>query len=208
MMGMGGMDGGFGNMGGGQPPPQDKGKAKGKDDKGPRINASFSSMPATECIGAGRIEGWFATGSLRAESKGFGHVESYCFEGHLFFHLQRSPWLRGISYNQKDPITFEVVEVNGKCEAVKLLTPAQVEELEKTGRLGKESEGMGDGTMPKPQAMIGQRVEGVVKGHYSLVRQQNWGFVSSPEFEGKLFFHLSENPEMLEAEFDRDDVVI
>jgi len=97
--------------------------------------------------------------------------------------------------------------VNGKCEAIKLLTPDQVQELETTGRLAAETEGMGDKNMPKPQTMIGQRVEGVIKGHHLLVKQQNWGFVSSPEFVGKLFFHMSENPEMATIEFDRDDVV-
>ncbi|CAE7405381.1 IFT25 [Symbiodinium natans] len=75
------------------------------------------------CIGAGRVEGWFCTSSFDNEKKGWGHVESYSFEGHLFFHLQRSPSLRGVRYSKRDPVSFEVVEFNGRCEAVKLLLP-------------------------------------------------------------------------------------
>merc|ERR1719161_1778788 len=95
-----------------------------------RVNASYSDVPATECIGAGRIEGWFATDAFMADKRGWGHVQSFCFEGDLFFHLQRSPLLRGIDFQKKDPVTFEVIEVNGRCEAVKLMTPKSQEEIE------------------------------------------------------------------------------
>jgi len=126
-------------------------------------------MPATECIGAGRIEGWFATDAFKAEARGWGHVSSYCFEGDLFFHLQRSPWMRGINFRKKDEVTFEVVEVNGRCEAVKLLTPEQVVELEAKG------EGLSTNpSLPTPKECIGQRVAGNVKSHYMLVPSINF----------------------------------
>lgn len=175
-------------------------KGSGKQE---RINAQFSSMPATECIGAGRLEGWFATPAYIAEGRGWGHVQSYCFEGDLFFHLQRSPWLRGVNFQKKDEVTFEVVEVNGRCEAVKLLLPRQVEELE-----DKKQGGQGtDPSMPAPKDCVGQRVQGYVKSHYLLVRKQNWGFVSSDVFSGQVFWHTTENPDMVDIEFDRDDMV-
>lgn len=176
----------------------DKGKSKGSG----KINAQNSSMPATECIGAGRIEGWFATDAFKAEGRGWGHVASFCYEGDLFFHLQRSPWMRGINFRKKDEVTFEVVEVNGRCEAVKLLTPEQVVELEAKG------EGLSTNpNVPQPKDVIGQRVDGNVKSHYMLVQKQNWGFVSSSSFDGQVFWHLTENPDMVGVDFDRDDYV-
>mmetsp|Transcript_72505 Transcript_72505/g.219502 ORF Transcript_72505/g.219502 Transcript_72505/m.219502 type:complete len:348 (+) Transcript_72505:79-1122(+) len=176
------------------------GKGGGKQE---RINAQFSSMPATECIGAGRLEGWFATPAYVAEGRGWGHVQSYCFEGDLFFHLQRSPWLRGVNFQKKDEVTFEVVEVNGRCEAVKLLLPKQVEEMEEKKQGGEGT----DPSMPAPKDCVGQRVQGCVKSHHLLVAKQNWGFVSSDAFSGQVFWHTTENPDMADVEFDRDDVV-
>jgi len=176
----------------------------GKGGKQERINAQFSEMPATECIGAGRLEGWFATPAHMAESRGWGHIQSYCFEGDLFFHLQRSPWLRGINFQKKDEVTFEVIEVNGRVEAVKLLLPSQVQDLEEKKLNGGEAV---DPNLPSPNEFVGHRVSGFTKSHHLLVAHQSWGFVRSDLFSGQVFFHLTENPDMVDVEFDRDDVV-
>lgn len=168
-----------------------------------RVNASYSAVPATECIGAGRIEGWFATTALMADKRGWGHVESFCFEGDLFFHLQRSPLCRGLNFQKKDPVTFEVVEVNGRCEAVKLMTADQVEQTEKGG-IPIEDKDVGK---PDPSELIGQRVEGGVSSQYQLMLKQKWGFATSPDFAGKVFWHITENPDMQEVEFEREDIV-
>jgi len=122
----------------------------------------------------------------------------------LFFHLQRSPWLRGINFQKKDEVTFEVIEVNGRCEAVKLLLPNQVQELEDKKLQSGEAT---DPNEPAPRDLVGQRVGGFTKSHYLLVAKQNWGFVSSDSFSGQVFWHMTENPEMQDVEFDRDDLV-
>lgn len=180
-----------------------KGGGKGCGKFPERVNAQFSSMPATECIGAGRLEGWFATPAYIAETRGWGHIQSYCFEGDLFFHLQRSPWLRGINFQKKDEVTFEVIEVNGRCEAVKLLLPSQVADLEEKKQGGEAV----DPNEPAPRDCIGQRVQGYTKSHHLLVAKQNWGFVASDSFSGQVFWHTTENPDMADVEFDRDDHV-
>merc|ERR1719401_3042423 len=138
----------------------ERGGGKGNGKFPDRINAQFSSMPATECIGAGRLEGWFSTPAYIAEGRGWGHIQSYCFEGDLFFHLQRSPLLRGVNFQKKDHVTFEVIEVNGNCEAVKLMLPHQVEEMEAGVKPGYAPEDEGK---PEPTEMLGQRVEGKVR---------------------------------------------
>ncbi|CAE7704458.1 IFT25 [Symbiodinium pilosum] len=147
------------------------------------------------CIGAGRLEGWFCTSSIDNEKKGWGHLESYSFPGHLFFHLQRSPSLRGVRYGKKDPVTFEVVEFNGRCEAVKLLLPSmQQEDPEEAWK-------------PEPREVLGQTMEGRLSCNWQLVKAQNWGFVVSDFFRGTVFWHITDNPEMLDLEFSKDDVV-
>jgi len=166
-----------------------------------RINAQFSSFPATECIGAGRLDGWFVTPAYICDQRGWGHISSYCFEGELFFHLQRSPLLRGINFQKKEPVTFEVVEVNGKCEAVKLLTPTQKESMDADWKAAEE-EGK-----PQPTEMIGQRVQGIVKSQNQLVTKQKWGFAASDAFAGQVFWHITENPEMQDIEYEREDLV-
>lgn len=177
--------------------PRPKGGGKGKD---VRVNAQFSDMPATECIGAGRLDGWFSTPAYIAENRGWGYIGSFCFEGDLFFHLQRSPWLRGINFQKKDEVTFEVIEVNGKCEAVKLLLPKQVQELEdKASGAPSDDKAAVD--------LVGTRIRGIMKSHHMLVEKQHWGFVGSDLFPGQIFWHTSESPEMIGVPFDRDDVV-
>lgn len=178
-------------------------KGYGKFGGNERVNASYSSVPATECIGAGRLEGWFATEAFMADKRGWGHVQSFCFEGDLFFHLQRSPLCRGLNFLKKDPVTFEVIEVNGRCEAVKIMTPQQVEEQEAGGiPLAAADAGKAD-----PKDLVGQRFEGAVQSQYQLMLKQKWGFVTSEAFAGKVFWHITENPDMQEVEFEREDVV-
>jgi len=76
------------------------------------------------CVGAGRIEGWFLTSNTQVEPRGWGHVQSFSFEGNLVFRVQNSALLQGAVYRQKDPVTFEVVQVrSGGCEAVHLALP-------------------------------------------------------------------------------------
>merc|ERR1719310_354523 len=59
----------------------------------------------------------------------------------------------------------------------------------------------------KPEELVGQRLEGAVQSAYNLMLKQKWGFVISDSFIGKVFWHITENPDMQEVEFDRDDVV-
>jgi len=172
--------------------------------KSERVNASFSDVPATECIGAGRIEGWFATDAYTADKRGWGHVLSFCYEGELFFHLQRSPGMRGIQFYKKDPVTFEVVEMNGRCEAVKMMTPKMVEQEQARARGELVDE---EAVKPDPKELVGQRVEGIVQGQYQLMLKQKWGFVTSDAFAGKVFWHITESPDMQEVEFERESYV-
>lgn len=173
--------------------------------KSERINASYSAVPATECIGAGRIEGWFNTETFMADKRGWGHVQSNFYEGDLFFHLQRSPLLRGVNFRKKDPVTFEVVEINGRCEAVKLMTTKvqEEEELRKQGILVDDK----DAGKPDPKELVGTRVAGAVQSQYQLMLKQKWGFATSDDFAGKVFWHITENPDMQEVEFEREDLV-
>merc|ERR1719409_2407091 len=132
--------------------------------RGERVDASHSAVPATECIGAGRLEGWFTVPAYTCDKRGWGHIQSFCFEGNLFFHLQRSPLLRGVDFQKKDPVTFEVIEVNGRCEAVKLMTQQQMDEEDAKAR----GDYIVDRESGKPEAkeFVGQRVEGTVQSQY------------------------------------------
>lgn len=174
------------------------GKGKGKERE--KINAQFSQMPATECIGAGRLEGWFMTPAYICDGKGWGHIQSYCFEGDLFFHLQRSPLLRGINFQRRDACTFEVIEFNGNCEAVKLLVPRLAHQMENP----KHDE---DAGKPEPADLVGQRINGLMKSQWQLVESQNWGFCCSEHFAGQVFWHMSDSPKMEGIKFEREDQV-
>jgi len=77
------------------------------------------------CVGAGRIDGWFVKSKSQVCEQGTGHVQSYCFDGNLAFRLHYSPLLTDQEFSQKDPVTFEVAIVHGQCEAVSLALPGQ-----------------------------------------------------------------------------------
>lgn len=77
------------------------------------------------CIGAGRIDGWFVSSKTAVFQKGWGHVQSFSFEGNLLFRPPNSPLLRDVEFKQKDPVYFEVRKVRGKCEAFRLRAPDQ-----------------------------------------------------------------------------------
>lgn len=79
------------------------------------------------CIGAGRIEGWFVHGKDFVDSKGYGHVQSYSFEGNVVFRPALSPMLRSAEYKQKAACTFEVCMVKGQPEAVRMALEGQEE---------------------------------------------------------------------------------
>jgi len=118
--------------------------------------------------------------------------------------LQRSPSMRGVQFYKKDPVTFEVVEMNGRCEAVKMMTPKMVEQEQARARGELVDE---EAVKPDPKELVGQRVEGIVQGQYQLMLKQKWGFVTSDAFAGKVFWHITESPDMQEVEFERESYV-
>jgi len=89
--------------------------------------ACHSSL--SNCVGAGRIDGWFIKSKSQDMEYGTGHVQSYCFEGNLLFRMQYSPLLNDKDYNQKDPVSFEVARVKGQCEAVSLALLGQEDDV-------------------------------------------------------------------------------
>lgn len=148
-----------------------------------------------KCVGAGQLEGWFKNTSWESERRGWGHLESTYFQGTLFFHLQRSPSMRGVEWSRNDVVFFEVVEINGRYEAVKMLLPSMLAK-------------MGHDSCDDLQAFVGQRVEGTLRSPWQVVQEKKWGFVSCPDlFEGNVFWHLEENPKMKDQKFYRGDVV-
>lgn len=168
----------------------------------PRDKFEGKQNPPGECIGAGRIEGWFANDHASVQAKGFGYVRSFCFDGDLFFHLKRSPSLRGVEYDKRAPMTFEVIEYNGQVECCKVMLPGQdVAEWE----MDKVREA--DSNRPDPTGVIGQRVAGTIRSPWQVVERQSWGFVGSEMFSGHMFWHQSDNPDMIGLNFERDDLV-
>ena len=79
----------------------------------------------------------------RCERRAWGHVHSEEFEGGLFFHFQRSPELRAVTWERhlasqsrlmlylskilsgETLVSFEVVEINGRYEAVNISLPVE-----------------------------------------------------------------------------------
>jgi len=88
-----------------------------------------SDYPVANCVGAGLIEGWFAVSKGSVDERGWGHVQSYSFEGNLSYRPIYCPQLYEgeIDYKPKDPVTFEVVQAaDGRFLAVHLCMPGQV----------------------------------------------------------------------------------
>merc|ERR1712232_356170 len=79
--------------------------------------------------------------------------------------------------------------------------PGQLEEQE-ASKLG-----LYDADKPNPKDLVGNRVQGVMKSNFQVVKKQSWGFVASDAFAGQMFFHLTENPDMNHIEFDREDFI-
>eukprot|EP00435_Cladocopium_sp_Y103_P029445 s1042_g7.t1 len=149
------------------------------------------------CVGAGQLEGFFNNSSLESERRGWGHLVSTYFQGTLFFHLQRSPALRGVDWARYDVVFFEVMEINGRYEAVKMLLPSMMET---------------QGSECKAEAHLeqfeGQRIQGKLRSQWQLVKEKKWGFVSCHDlFPGNVFWHLDENPKMKDVKFQRGDLV-
>lgn len=113
--------------------------------------------------------------------------------------------MRGVNFQKKDPVTFEVIEVNGRCEGVKLMTQEQMDQdaARERGDMTLEP-GYGK---PDPKELVNTRVEGAVSSQHQLILKQKWGFATSDDFAGKVFWHITENPDMQEVEFERDDIV-
>ncbi|CAL1171372.1 unnamed protein product [Cladocopium goreaui] len=150
------------------------------------------------CVGAGQLEGFFNNSSLESERRGWGHLVSTYFQGTLFFHLQRSPALRGVEWARDDVVFFEVMEINGRYEAVKMLLPSMMET-----QLGSECKAEAD-----IEQFEGQRIQGNLRSQWQLVKEKKWGFVSCNDlFAGNVFWHLDENPKMKDVKFQRGDVV-
>lgn len=103
-----------------------------KADCGQTADGFSTEYPVSNCVGAGRIEGWFASSSAQVSQRGWGHVQSFSFEGNLVFRLEHSALVRDSEFRQKDGVTFEVVEVagsGGRYEAVHLALPGQEAEV-------------------------------------------------------------------------------
>jgi len=104
--------------------------------------------------------------------------------------------MRGVEWSRNDVVFFEVVEINGRYEAVKMLLPSML------AKMGHED------SCDDLQAFVGIRVEGKMRSPWQVVQEKKWGFVSCPDlFEGNVFWHLEENPKMKDQKFYRGDVV-
>ena len=70
-----------------------------------------SDYPVSNCVGAGIIEGWFASSRATVDDRGWGQMQSYSFEGNLVFRSTYCPLLKesDYEYKPKDPVHFEVV---------------------------------------------------------------------------------------------------
>jgi len=90
--------------------------------------ATTDGNSVTNCLDAGRIDGWFVNTKKNVLERGWGQVQSYCFDGDLCYRPVNSPLLKDVEFAQKDAVSFEVVMIGDQCEAVRLTT-LEVEHL-------------------------------------------------------------------------------
>lgn len=168
-----------------------------------------TAYPVSNCVGAGRIEGWFWHSKDQVDEQGYGFVQSYCFEGDLVFYPVESQQLSkpsARSYKRRDPVTFEVLLLDGEHQAVNLIL--QDKDGEDYGFGDKRKTALPQGGTVDPKELVGgSRVEGVIVTGYAEANEQQWGHVVSSEFAGPVVFRLSENPILTSTAFDAGDAV-
>lgn len=117
--------------------PPSKGVGKGAAEKAAMEEGveHTSDYPVSNCVGAGRIEGWLLHPKSTVESKGWGHLQSFSFEGNVLFKLGYSPLLAGeVEFKHQDPCTFEVVQAaDGQYQAVRLALADQEGQVPEAG---------------------------------------------------------------------------
>mmetsp|Transcript_18839 Transcript_18839/g.48938 ORF Transcript_18839/g.48938 Transcript_18839/m.48938 type:complete len:641 (+) Transcript_18839:78-2000(+) len=90
------------------------------------VVTSGVEYPVSNCVGAGRIDGWFVHSKAQVEDRGWGHVQSFSFEGNLLCRLAYSRLLENKDFAPKDAMSFEVVVVaDGKHQAVRMALASQ-----------------------------------------------------------------------------------
>eukprot|EP00929_Paragymnodinium_shiwhaense_P119171 TRINITY_DN9104_c0_g1_i1.p1 TRINITY_DN9104_c0_g1~~TRINITY_DN9104_c0_g1_i1.p1 ORF type:complete len:552 (+),score=114.01 TRINITY_DN9104_c0_g1_i1:93-1748(+) len=116
-------------------------------------------------------------GTVRSFRGSWGFIVSDAFQGDIFVGLKGNPQLGG-TLRQGEEVSFELVEQNGKTEAI---------DVQVLGLAGA-------GDSP--------RFEGRVRKF-----QSPWGFIESDAFEGDLFVGLKANPHLRESGLSQEDRV-
>jgi len=167
----------------------------------------MAAYPIGNCVDQGRIEGWIWHTKEQVDAQGWGHVQSYCFEGNLIFYLRKSPVIASTDYKRGGIVTFEVARaVTGACEAIGLAPTEQAGDVP-TLQKGWELPAVPVQGNKDPRELAGLRVEGLLTTPRDVVLQQHWGQVASPEFAGDVAFHLSDSPGFSYMVFDKGDSV-
>lgn len=173
----------------------------------------MAAYPASACVGQGRVEGWTWHSKEQIDAQGWGHVQSFCFEGNLLFEMRRSPLLASVDYIRGEKVTFTVEStMTGTCEAVGLALLGQEGDLQALEVRGFDAPAIDAPAMPMvsnrdPRELAGLRVDGILSTPRDLVIQQHWGQVASHEFAGEVAFNLSDSPGFSYMVFDRGDSV-
>lgn len=98
--------------------------------------AAASAYPIVNCVGAGRIEGWFWHSREMMDTNGqlWGHVQSHCFLGELVFYMGKAnPAIESLkSWKRGQEISFEVIRDDyTEClEAVRIALTEQDGEVQ------------------------------------------------------------------------------